>query len=250
MRREPGEQIDDAEFLERGAEIDGGEVAVPIGVDVEGRIARGGELDFFVELIERTRIDRRRELRIVMAGERDPFALERARGFLAGDRERRFDQIIEAREGAAHPDRPVHRTDVKRQPVGDLVEQFEGRLAFAVDLVDEGDDRHRAQAAHLKQLQRLRLDPLGGVDHHHRAVDRGERAIGVLAEILVSRRVEQVEDKALMFEGHHRRGHRNAALLFDLHPVGAGAPRPPYGWRRPQRAAFRSASSCPRRGAR
>ena len=41
-------------------------------------------------------------------------------------------------------------------------------------------DRHRAQAAHLEQLQRLRFDPLGGVDHHHRAVDRGERAIGCL----------------------------------------------------------------------
>src|SRR3546814_17045378 len=30
-----------------------------------------------------------------------------------------------------------------------------------------------------------------------------------------------------MFEGHHRRGHRNPALLLDLHPVGARAPRGP-----------------------
>jgi hypothetical protein len=68
--------------------------------------------------------------------------------------------------------------------------------AFAIDLVDEGDDRHRAQPADLEQLARLRLDALGGVDHHHRGIDRGQRAIGVLAEILVPRRVEQVEGDA------------------------------------------------------
>src|SRR3546814_5265849 len=55
-------------------------------------------------------------------------------------------------------------------------------------LVDESDDRHRTQAAHLEQFQRLRLDALRGVDHHHRAVDCGEGAIGILAEILVPRR--------------------------------------------------------------
>src|SRR3546814_16367431 len=41
------------------------------------------------------------------------------------------------------------------------------------------------------------------------------------------RSVEQGEDQPRMFEGHHRRGHRNAALLLDLHPVGARAPRLP-----------------------
>jgi hypothetical protein len=33
----------------------------------------------------------------------------------------------------------------------------------------------------------------GGVEHHRSAVDRGQGAIGVLAEILVARRVKQVE---------------------------------------------------------
>ena len=45
----------------------------------------------------------------------------------------------------------------------------------------------------------------GGVEHHDGAVDRGQGAVGVLAEILVARRIEQVEDEALMLEGHHRR---------------------------------------------
>jgi hypothetical protein len=42
--------------------------------------------------------------------------------------------------------------------VGDFVEQVEGAAALAIDLVDEGDDRHRAQPADLEQFARLRLD--------------------------------------------------------------------------------------------
>ena len=54
--------------------------------------------------------------------------------------------------------------------------------------------------------------------------DRGQRAVGVLAEILVARRVEQVEGAPPILEGHHRGGDRDPALLLDLHPVRARAP--------------------------
>ena len=100
-----------------------------------------------------------------------------------------------------------------------------GSRRLAVHLVDEGDDRHVAQAADLEQLAGLRLDALGRVDHHDRAVDRGQRAVGVLGEILVARRVEQVEDAPVILERHHRGGDRDAALALDLHPVRARAPR-------------------------
>ena len=77
----------------------------------------------------------------------------------------------------------------------DLVQQLERVLRLAVHLVDEGDDRDVAQAADLEQLQGLRLDALGGVQHHDRGVGGGQRAVGVLGEVLVARRVEQVEDQ-------------------------------------------------------
>ena len=64
--------------------------------------------------------------------------------------------------------------------------------------------------------------PLRGVDHHHRRIDRGERAVGVFRKVLVARRVEQVEDAAVVFEGHHRGDDRDAALALDRHPVRAG----------------------------
>src|ERR1039458_1002103 len=77
-----------------------------------------------------------------------------------------------------------------RQGGGDLVQQLDRVAALAVHLVDEGDDRNVAQAADLEQLAGARLDPLGGVDHHHRRVDGGQGAVGVLREVLVARRVE------------------------------------------------------------
>ena len=64
--------------------------------------------------------------------------------------------------------------------------------------------------------------PLTRVDHHHRRIDRGQRAIGVFGEVLVARRVEQVDHAVAVGKLHHRAGHRDAALLFQFHPVGGG----------------------------
>jgi len=44
------------------------------------------------------------------------------------------------------------------------------------------------------------------------------------AEILVARRVEEVEREPLMLEVHHRRGNRDAALALDRHPTRAHPP--------------------------
>ena len=130
--------------------------------------------------------------------------------------------VVGAGERAAAPDRPVERRGVERQRLLDLVEQVERIARLAVHLVDEGDDRDVAQPADLEQLARARFDALGGVDHHHRRVDRGQGAVGVLGKVLVARRVEQVEDAAAVFEGHHRGDDRDAAFALDAHPVGAG----------------------------
>ena len=130
--------------------------------------------------------------------------------------------IVGAEEIAAAPDRPGHRRGVERQRLFDLIQEIEGVAALAVHLVDEGDDRNVAQPADLEQLSGPRLDALGGVDHHDRGIDRGQRAVGVFRKILVARRVQQVEHQPLEFEGHHRGDDGDAALALDLHPVGTG----------------------------
>ena len=64
--------------------------------------------------------------------------------------------------------------------------------------------------------------PLRRIDHHDGRIDRGERAVGVLREVLMARRVEEIEDAAAIFEGHHGGDDGDAALALDPHPVGAG----------------------------
>ena len=133
-------------------------------------------------------------------------------------------QIEDAAEAIAAADRPVHRHGVNAEHALDLVEQVERIAARQVELVDEGQHRQAPQLADLEQLARLRLDALGRVDHHHDAVDREQRAVGVFAEVLVAGRVEQRQVMRAEVEFDRRRGHRDAALALDVHPVGDDMP--------------------------
>ena len=128
-------------------------------------------------------------------------------------------QIDHALETLAGADRPLHRHGIKRQLVLDVLQQIDRIKRLAVHLVDQCDNRDVAQTADLDQFERSGLHALGGVEHHDRAVGSGERAIGVLGEVFVTRRVEQVEKQGAMFERHHRGGDGNPPLLLDLHPV-------------------------------
>ena len=76
-----------------------------------------------------------------------------------------------------------------------------------------------------KSFLRLALNALGAVDHHHGGVDRRQRAIGVLGEVLVARRVDEVEELAAPFERHCSRRNGDAAVLLHLHEVRARPPR-------------------------
>jgi hypothetical protein len=131
-------------------------------------------------------------------------------------------QVDDAAEGLALADRPGHRHAGHAEFLLDLVEQFQRLLAFAVHLVDEGDDGRVALAADLDQPARLRLDAVGRVDHHQRGIHRGQHAVGVFRKVLVARGVEQVDHAVAIEHLHHRAGDRDAALLLDLHPVRGG----------------------------
>ena len=138
-------------------------------------------------------------------------------------------QVIGAAEIPGLADRPDHGRSVQRQDFLDLIEQVERLTGLAVELVDEGDDRNVAQPADLEELARACLDALGGVDDHDRGIDRRQRAIGVVGEILVAGRVEQVEDRPLILEGHHRGDDGNTARTLDRHPIRAGGAAIAFG---------------------
>lgn len=139
------DQFGDAEVLERRSEIDGRQIAVPKGLEVEFGIAAARQLDLVCEAFgDRGGVAGAEELA--------------ARSFRAAHR--LGGKVEQALELAAHADGPHLWADVERQHVGDLVQRLERIAPLAVNLVDEGDDRDRAQAADLEQLAGLRLDAL------------------------------------------------------------------------------------------
>ena len=105
-----------------------------------------------------------------------------------------------------------------------MIEQLEWIARRLIELVDERQHRQPARAADVEQLQRLRFDALRRVEDHDDAVDGEERAVGVLAEILVAGRIEQRDVVPFELELERRRADGDAALLLHLHPVGDGVP--------------------------
>ena len=218
-RREFGERVDevaDAEILQRRAEEHRRQVPLAEGLERERPAGVLGERDLLAPslafLLRQQRLDGR--ARRAVDRHRRLVGIEPAHE-VAGE-------IVGAGKAAPAPDRPGHRRRVEGERLLDLVEEVERVAALAVHLVDEGDDRDVAQAADLEQLAGARLDALRGVDHHHGGIDRRQRAVGVLGEVLVARRVEEVEDAIAVLEGHDRGHDRDAALALDAHPVGAG----------------------------
>src|ERR1700733_4390701 len=136
-----------------------------------------------------------------------------------------LEQVINAAQLATHADGPGDRRSADAEHFLDLIQQLDRRPAVPIELVDESHDRGVAQPADLHQLDRALLDALRAVDDHKRRVDRRESAIGVLGEVLVPRRIEQVHDVVPIRELHDRRSDRDSGLLPEPHPVGGGMTR-------------------------
>ena len=132
--------------------------------------------------------------------------------------------VDHAAQVAVRSDRPRGRRRAQIDLLLDLVEQFERLHAGPIELVEERDHRQVPRAAHLEQLQGLRFDALGRVEHHHHRVDGRQHAVGVLGEVAVAGRVEQVQLVVAVREVQRRRGDRDAALLLHVHPVGRRRP--------------------------
>ena len=102
----------------------------------------------------------------------------------------------------------------------DLVQQVERILTVTVHLIDEHDHRGLTHTADLHQLTGLRLHTLGNVDHDDDAIHRRQGAEGVLREVLVTRRIQDVDLMIRIIKRHHRRSDRDTTLFLNLHPVG------------------------------
>jgi hypothetical protein len=157
-----------------------------------------------VRIIEVGDVDRSAELSLRLAlVEQQMFAID----------------VVDAAEILGAADRPVDRRRRNSQRPLHIVDEFERIASRTIELVDERQNRQAVAAAHLEQLARLILDAVGRVDDHHHAIGGDQGAIGVLAEVLVARRVEERHAAPVELEFEGRGGDRNAALLFERHPV-------------------------------
>src|SRR5690606_36890131 len=154
---------------ECAAEIDGRQRAVLEGLEVELAARTFDEVHLLAPARRRVAVDERIDDRISRTGRLDAVrVLVEASNALAVE-------VVRAAEIASATDRPDHGCGIERERLLDLVEQRERFLALAVHFVDERDDRDIAKPADLEELARARLDAAGGVDHHDRGIDRGER---------------------------------------------------------------------------
>ena len=130
--------------------------------------------------------------------------------------------VINTCEPVAQPKGPVQWHRIDSQNFFNLAQQSHRIATVAIHFVDKCQDGNTADCADLEQFARLLLNALGGVYHHHRAVGRSKSAIGILAEVAVARRVQQVDDQAAVAKAQDRGGDGDAALPFHLHPVRGG----------------------------
>ena len=113
---------------------------------------------------------------------------------------------------------------VEPDHVLDLLLHLFGLGRRQVDLVEDRHDLVIVVDRLIDVGERLRLDALGGVDHQQRAFAGGERAVDLVGEIDVARRVDQVEHVVLavaraVVEPHGLRLDGDAALALDVHGV-------------------------------
>ena len=209
-----------AEVVHTGTEEDGALLARKELLDVE---RFGRTLNEFDGLAHVRHFHREETVKLGIVEPFDHLLITRET-LLAGRKAHKtvLQQREDAAEGLAHADGPGDGHALELEHVLDFADHVERIAHFAVELVDERDDRRLAHAADFEKLDCLGFHALGGIDHHHGGVDGGQHSVRVFREVLMARGVEQVDDVIVIVELHHRTRHGNAALLFDFHPVGRG----------------------------
>ena len=130
--------------------------------------------------------------------------------------------VVDALEIPIHADGPVNGTGADAQHLLQFFHQRKGILGGSVHFIHKGENRYVPHPADLEQLNGLGFHALGGVDQHNCRIGSHQHPVSILGEVLVSGGIQNVDAESVIFKLHGRRGDRNAALLFNVHPVGSG----------------------------
>ena len=122
----------------------------------------------------------------------------------------------------AAADGPAQGAHLDLQLFLEFIQQVKRVLPFEVHLVDENDNGRVSHAAHLHQTLGLGLYTFHAIHDEDDAVHSGQRAVCVFSEILVTGRVQEVDEAVLVMEGHDRGRYRNPTLALDFHKIRRG----------------------------
>ncbi len=137
-----------------------------------------------------------------------------------GRRDRRDHGVEQLRHAFAGLGRDAHDVVGRNaEDVLDLGGEAVGVGGREIDLVERGDDRQVVLEGEVAVGERLRLDPLGGVDDEHDAFTRRQRTADLVAEVDVAGRVDEVEDVVLPLDADVLRLDRDPPLAFEVHRV-------------------------------
>jgi len=75
-------------------------------------------------------------------------------------------QVKNTLEVFAHANRPGNRCAANPEYIFDFIHQIDWVATFAVQFIDEGDDRRIAQSTNVHELNGTFFDTLGAVDDH------------------------------------------------------------------------------------
>ena len=104
----------------------------------------------------------------------------------------------------------------RQEQIEDVFQRLLGLGVVAVDLVDD-DDRLEAQLQRLGQHEfGLRHDALGRIDQEHHAIDHGQDALHLAAEIGVAGRVDDVDARAMPLDAGAFGQDGDAALALQI----------------------------------
>ena len=131
-------------------------------------------------------------------------------------------QVVYTLEVFAVTNRPGDRCAGNLENLFHLIHQFDGITGIPVQLVHEGEDWRIPQAGNLHQLDGPLLDTLGTVNHHQTGIHCRQGSVGILGEVFVTRRIQQIHQLAAVRKLHNRGRDRDAPLLLHLHPVRLG----------------------------
>src|SRR5512140_2158801 len=127
--------------------------------------------------------------------------------------------VVYADERSVAKDRPRDRMTLDREIGFDVADELEWIFAGTVALVDEREDRNSTLLTNLEELACSFFDSTSVVEKHDGAVCGDQSSVRVLREVFVTRSVEKIHVIAVVLELHDARRYRDAALLFELHPV-------------------------------